>query len=89
MHQVSPCVMLTWRDAWMGGAGRRELAWDGMDLSLGCVSGDEQENNGSYFKSKFNPTIQPSNLNFNYLRKRIQKIPAQKLKFRLDGWMVG
>ena len=26
-----------------------------------CVSGDEQEKNGSYFKSMFNPTIQPSN----------------------------
>ena len=32
MHQVSPCVMLTWRDAWMGGA-----------LSLVRVRWDEQE----------------------------------------------
>jgi len=33
--------------------------------------GYEQEKNGSYFKSKFNPTIHPSNLKFNYLRKKM------------------
>ena len=36
-----------------------------------CVSGDEQEKNGLHFKSKFNPTIHPSNLKFNYLRKKM------------------
>ena len=50
-----------------------------------CVRG-EQEKNGSYFKSKFNPTIQPSNLKFNYLRNECEKF---QLKTQILGWMVG
>ena len=50
------------------------------------MSGGEQEKNGSYFKSKFNPTIHPSNLKFNYLRKKCEKL---QLKTQILGWMVG
>ena len=45
-----------------------------------------QEKNGSYFKSRFNPTIHPSNLKFNYLRIKMQKF---QLKNSNLGWMVG
>ena len=40
----------------------------------------------SDFNLKFNPTIQPTNQKFNYLRMKIQKIPTQKLKFWV-GWL--
>jgi hypothetical protein len=51
-----------------------------------CVRG-EQEKNGSFFiQYLINPTIQPSNLKFNYLRNECEKF---QLKTQILGWMVG
>jgi len=58
-------------------------------MPLACHAYEQEEKRRFQFKSKFNPTIQPSNLKFNYLRKKMRKIPAQNSLFRLDGWMVG